>query len=153
LAETFTEEYILELQSFVVEIAERLEEADEDFKTRRRIIDFLDVRAYFYYIDGREEVMFYCDFGFGKKRLTDKRGKLTSAYSPSPQPGSEHSTNSHAGEGDNCIQNYKHNTDCRHNLDQSRSDWFRISACLVGDYPGNGRRHRFHRRWLNLERA
>ncbi|MDI9547522.1 MAG: hypothetical protein QM346_07950 [Chloroflexota bacterium] len=48
--------------NFTAKVAEGLEKADDDFETRRRIIDILDVRATLAIEDGKKVVYLSCRF-------------------------------------------------------------------------------------------
>jgi site-specific DNA recombinase len=113
LAHGLTSEDIAELLKIAKETAEGLTEADEDFSTRRRLIEQLNTRVVFAVEDGERIAWLHCDFG-KPKRLT-KSSNAPAGGSPSPRPEWEPSANSPAGEGDNYMCIEKHNTDCKRN--------------------------------------
>ncbi len=78
-AQTLTEEQIQSLKDFAAEVAGGLEHADEDFESRRQIIDTLDVRATLAVEDGDKVVYVRCMVGDGVLSIvnssTEKKGE------------------------------------------------------------------------------
>ena len=106
---SLTDTQINELQEISKQIIEGLSEADEDFKTRRRIIEYLNVRVTFLLEDGKQVALLSCEFGHNKRLLY---GDVT----PHPEisshpPESARSTNSHEEGEDKNMSHYTHNTD------------------------------------------
>jgi hypothetical protein len=62
-AQTLTEEQVESLENFALRVAEGLEYANEDFETRRRVIEMLDVRATLAIEDGEKVAYLRCMLG------------------------------------------------------------------------------------------
>lgn len=102
MSQSLTKEQLTELQTFSEQIAEGLCEADEDFNTRRKLIEYLRAKVHFSVEDGQQVALLFCEFGFGSEltrsnQASSRRRKLG------------HSTNSHEEGGDNCMLDYEHN--------------------------------------------
>ncbi|MGB3713322.1 MAG: recombinase family protein, partial [Candidatus Promineifilaceae bacterium] len=112
LEQTITHEQLDDLQIFAANIAEGLCEADEEFETRRRMLDYLHVKVEFSLEEGVEVAQLSCEFGLNKRIPLSDIPSSTPRNS-SHRPESELSASSRAGEAGNCMPNYKHSTGCR----------------------------------------
>ena len=112
LSQTLTHDQITELVDFAKAIQQGLEEAGDDFKTRRQIVEYLNVKVVFAVEDEQQVAFLSCSFGL-KKRLT--LNGLVPAQNSSRLQESEPSTNSHEGVKDNYMLIDMHNMDCRQN--------------------------------------
>jgi len=112
LEQTITHEQLDDLQIFAANIAEGLCEADEEFETRRRMLDYLHVKVEFSLEEGVEVAQLSCEFGLNKKIPLNEVPNSTCRNS-SHQPESELSSSSREGEAGNYMPNYMHSMDCR----------------------------------------
>lgn len=115
LHQTLTDDQISELVDYAKAIQQGLEVAKEDFKTRRLIVEYLNVKVVFAVEDGQQVAYLTCSFGL-KKRLTLNGAAPAQSFSPPPE--SELSTSSHEVAKDNYMSIDKHNMDCKQSLDQ-----------------------------------
>jgi len=107
MSQSLTKEQLTELQAFSEHIAEGLCEADEDFKTRRKLIEYLRAKVHFSVEDGQQVALLFCEFGFSTE-LT--RSNQASSH----QLGSARPTNSREEGEDNYMLDCERNTDYRH---------------------------------------
>lgn len=110
LEQTITDTQIEELKDLAGEIAEGLSEADEDVKTRRRMLDYLSVKVVFAFEQGTEGAELTCEFGLDKRVSSEGKRRSTSR-TPSRQPESGSSASSRAGGAGNCGRGNRRNRD------------------------------------------
>ena len=109
--EAITDEEISELQEFSKQISLGLVHADQDFATRRQLIELLGVKVYFNVEDGNQVAYVYCDVG-KNSRLLFGSAEVTQISSHPLE--SARLASSRAGGGGNCSSIDMHNMDCTH---------------------------------------
>ena len=103
---------IEELQVLAADIAEGLCEAGEDFETRRRILDYLNVKVVLSFDEGTEAAELSGEFGLDMRIAFDSERRSTSRRL-SHQPGSAPGPNSQEGAGGSCNEGCKRSRDCK----------------------------------------
>ncbi len=110
---TITNEELNNLHIFAANIAEGLSVADQEFETRRRIIEYLQVSVVFRYEEGDEIAQVSCEFGLNTK-ISFSEVPNTTSRNLSRQPELGLSASFREGEVDSCMPDYKHSMDCKH---------------------------------------
>ncbi|MEM7334747.1 MAG: recombinase family protein [Chloroflexota bacterium] len=113
ISSVITDDQISELEEFASQIAEGFLIAENDFETKRKIIDYLGVKVIFSYEDGIEIADVYCDVGHIKMLVMGQ--ELPTLQNSSRQPLSPTSTNSPLEGSDSYRSIGMHSTDCTHN--------------------------------------
>jgi hypothetical protein len=112
LSQTLTNDQITELVDFAEAIQQGLEVAGEDFKTRRQIVEYLNVKVVFAVEDEQQVAYLSCSFGLEKRLMLNGMGP---ARNSSHLQESEPSTNFRAGVRGNCRRDCRRSMDCNCN--------------------------------------
>lgn len=110
--ESISEEEIFELEEFSRQISLGLIHAEQDFGTRRQLIELLGIKVYFKVEDGNQVAYVYCDLGRNSKLLFGT-AEVTQISSHPLESG--RLASSHGVEGGNCSSIDKHSMDCTRN--------------------------------------